>query len=91
MGKAPAEVNSMCWEKYLKLPRKKVLNHTQDSDQVKDRELVYKQRNERVREVCERYKEVRKDLRPYEGEFFIYDMKNRLAWCWTAKVSHITP
>ena len=79
-------LNSVCRDMYLQLPRKKDMNHSEDSDQVKEREMVYKQRNERVREVCERYKDVRKGLKPYEGEFFIYDMKNRLAWCRTAKV-----
>ena len=85
-GKTAAEVNSLCREEYLQLPRKKLTNHAKDSDQMKEREKAYKQRNERVREVCERYKDVRKGLKPYEGEFFIYDMKNRLAWCRTAKV-----
>ena len=79
-----------CREKYLKLPRKKALNPRLDSDLVKEREKLYKKRSERVKEVCERYKDARRGLNPYEGEFFIYDMKNRLAWCRTAKVSHFS-
>ena len=83
-------MSATCREKYLKLPRKKALNHRLDSDLVKDREKLYKKRSERVKEVCKRYKDARRGLNPYEGEFFIYDMKNRLAWCRTAKVSHFS-
>ena len=83
----PRNLNSLCREKYLQLPRKKVMNHAPDFDQ--ERVKLYKRRNERVREVCKRYNNVRKGFKnPYEGEFFIYDMKNRLAWCRTAKVRH---
>ena len=82
---------AMCREKYLKLPVKKALNPRLDSDLVKEREKLYKKRSERVKEVCERYKDARRGLNTHEGEEFIYDVKNRLAWCKTAKVSNCEP
>ena len=55
------DLMSVCRKQYLELPRKKMIDHTKDSDRVKEREMVYKRRNQRVREVCERYKDIRLD------------------------------
>ena len=85
--KTPGELMSVCRKQYLELPRKKMIDHTQDSDRVKEREMVYKRRNQRVREVCERYKDIRLDrYKPNEDKFFLFDIKNRLAWCRNPKV-----
>lgn len=81
-------MSATCREKYLKMPRKKAPTHILDSDLVKVREKLYWKRSKRVKEVCDRYEDARKGFNPYEGEFFIYDIKNRLAWCKTLKASH---
>ena len=55
-------------------------------DRMKQREGHFMRRNERVRAVCEKYKDVGKGFERDDGEFFTYDLTNRLAWCRTAKV-----
>ena len=54
---------------------------------MKNIEEVYKKRIERVEAVCEKYKNYRQGYSPFKlGDTFIFDMKNRFAWCKLFKV-----
>ena len=80
---------SLCKQKYLKLPRRNLLN-VRDSNDMKQREIIYKKRNDQIKAVCEKYKEtgIIQDIykfKPYEDPF-LFDFKNHLMWCRIAKV-----
>ena len=79
----------LCQQKYLKLPKRNLL-HVQDSSDMKQREIIYKKRNDQIKAVCEKYKETSifkatHKFEPYTDPF-LFDVKNHLAWCRIAKV-----
>ena len=80
---------SLCKKKYLKLPKRKLL-HVRDYNGMMKREIIYKKRNEQLKAVCEKYKEIgifqdTHKFTPYPDPF-LFDVKNHLAWCRIAKV-----
>ena len=82
---------SLCKQKYLKLPRRKFL-HVRESNDMKQREIIYMKRNDQIKAVCEKYKEssIFQDtykFKPYADPFLL-DVKNNLLWCRIAKVGY---
>ena len=81
---------SLCKKKYLKLPQRKLL-HVRDYDGMMQREIIYKKRNEQLKAVCEKYKEIgifqgNHKFTPHLDPF-LFDVKNHLAWCRIHKVN----
>ena len=81
---------SLCKKKYLKLPQRKLL-HVRDYDGMMQREIIYKKRNEQLKAVCEKYKEIGifQDTCKFtpHPDPFLFDVKNHLAWCRIPKVN----
>ena len=54
-----------------------------NKDWLEQRSHVYRQRRERVRAVCDSHKNIHN---PKEGERFIFDVQNGIAFCMNMKV-----
>ena len=53
---------------------------------IAQREEIYKDRNRRIEEVCNKYKTFYKS--PAQGEFFLFDLSHNLAVCLNPKVEN---
>ena len=65
----------------------------QDSDAMRQREIIYARRNAQINATCEKYDQMNifqdtHSFKTYEDPF-IFDVKNNLAWCRIAKVSEL--
>ena len=50
-------MTSLCHEKYLNLPKRNI-PQARNSEWMQQREIIYKKRNNKIRSVCEKYKEI---------------------------------
>ena len=86
-------MKKMCQNKYLKLPKRRVM--LEDSNDMREREIIYEKRNIQIYATCEKYKDINifQDTQTFKtyGDPFLFDVNNNLAWCRIAKVSQSKP